>query len=54
MAQKLLKIADPSLTEVRTIAYQLGFMHLGQFSGDYKGLFGEVPSQTLKRGRLYL
>ncbi|MCO5725405.1 helix-turn-helix domain-containing protein [Robiginitalea sp. 2V75] len=49
MAQKLLKVADPSFTEVRAIAYQLGFMHLGQFSADYKGLFGEVPSETLRR-----
>jgi AraC-like DNA-binding protein len=47
--QKLLKLASPDCNEVRSIAYQLGFRHLGQFSSDYKKLFGEVPSDTLKR-----
>ncbi len=47
--QKLLKLARPDCSEVRSIAYQFGFRHLGQFSSDYKRLFGEVPSETLKR-----
>ncbi|MDX1333000.1 MAG: helix-turn-helix domain-containing protein [Robiginitalea sp.] len=47
--QKLLKMARPDCSEVRSIAYQFGFRHLGQFSSDYKKLFGEVPSNTLKR-----
>lgn len=47
--RKLLKEARPDGSEVRSIAYQFGFRHLGQFSGDYKKLFGEVPSDTLKR-----
>jgi AraC-like DNA-binding protein len=47
--QKMLKAARPDGTEVRSIAYQFGFRHLGQFSSDYKRLFGEVPSHTLRR-----
>ncbi len=47
--QKVLKAARPDAAEVRSIAYQFGFRHLGQFSSDYKRLFGEVPSDTLRR-----
>jgi AraC family ethanolamine operon transcriptional activator len=39
--------ADP--TQVKQIAYQYGFRHLGQFSRDYKQLFGELPSHILSR-----
>lgn len=34
---------------VTFIALKYGFNHLGQFSCDYKKLFGESPSDTLKR-----
>lgn len=34
----------PLITE---IANKHGFNHMGQFSADYKSLFGEVPSQSL-------
>ncbi len=33
---------------VQDAAARWGFWHLGQFSRDYKGQFGELPSQTLK------
>lgn len=39
---------DDSVTDV---AMRWGFWHLGQFSKDYRGLFGECPSTTLSRGR---
>lgn len=32
---------------VSDIAFEFGFFHLGQFSHDYKKLFGETPAQTL-------
>jgi AraC family ethanolamine operon transcriptional activator len=33
---------------VQDAAAHWGFWHLGQFARDYKGQFGELPSQTLK------
>lgn len=36
---------------VTQIATDLGFTHLGRFSIAYRELFGESPSQTLRRGR---
>ncbi|CAH0525796.1 helix-turn-helix domain-containing protein [Vibrio hippocampi] len=37
---------------VADIAFNFGFFHLGQFSQDYKRLFGECPSDTAKRQRV--
>ena len=37
--------------KVKHIALQYGFWHMGQFSADYKALFGELPSKTLSRNR---
>lgn len=39
--------ANPHQALVKTIAYEQGFWHLGQFSHDYHQLFGERPSETL-------
>ena len=41
--------ADPSHTRISEIANHWGFWHMGQFAADYRGLFGELPSATLKR-----
>ncbi|MCD1647303.1 helix-turn-helix transcriptional regulator [Marinobacter adhaerens] len=46
-ARMLLQHADPSTTTVTSIARECGFQHMGQFSLDYKRLFGESPSATL-------
>ena len=35
--------------EVKSIALQYGFWHMGQFSADYRTMFGELPSETLIR-----
>ncbi|MEM5316413.1 helix-turn-helix domain-containing protein [Paraburkholderia sp. JHI869] len=42
-------LSDCSERNVSSIAMNWGFSHLGRFSSDYKQLFGETPSQTLKR-----
>jgi AraC family ethanolamine operon transcriptional activator len=45
---KVLRKADPAEVLIKQVAYSNGFYHLGQFSRDYKMLFGEIPSQTLR------
>ncbi|MCW8928888.1 MAG: helix-turn-helix domain-containing protein [Gammaproteobacteria bacterium] len=45
---KTLWSATPSTVEIRDIANQFGFWHMGQFATDYFKLFGELPSATLK------
>ena len=44
-----LRRARPGQTTVSDVAVACGFWHLGRFSGAYKALFGESPSDTLKR-----
>ena len=36
---------------VQDVAAQWGFFHMGRFSQDYKAMFGELPSQTLRQAR---
>jgi transcriptional regulator GlxA family with amidase domain len=36
---------------VTTLAVQWGFCHLGRFSVEYRKRYGEMPSETLRRGR---
>jgi AraC-like DNA-binding protein len=36
-----------TVAEVATLA---GFAHLGRFARDYQRRFGELPSETLRRG----
>lgn len=42
--------ADPSSIKIADVANHWGFWHMGQFAADYRRLFGELPSETLKRG----
>jgi len=37
---------------VQEMAARWGFWHLSRFSSDYRTLFGETPSQTLRRHQL--
>ena len=48
-AYKELFTASPVGTKVADVASRRGFLHMGQFSADYKRLFAELPSETLKK-----
>ena len=42
-------ISAPPGTKITGIANDWGFWHLGRFSSDYRSMFGELPSQTLRK-----
>ena len=48
-ARRDLLAADPASSRVAGIASRWGFWHMSQFAMDYRKLFGELPSTTLKR-----
>ena len=50
-AYHVLANADPREFSVSDIAMRLEFSELGRFSVQYRGLFGESPSETLRRFR---
>jgi AraC family transcriptional regulator, ethanolamine operon transcriptional activator len=52
--RRLLKLADPATTNVTEIARKFGFWSGGHFSRDYRAMFGELPSETLRRAPLEL
>jgi AraC family ethanolamine operon transcriptional activator len=48
--RRALKVAEPGGREtVADIAARWGFWHLSHFSAEYKAMFGELPSETLRR-----
>jgi AraC family ethanolamine operon transcriptional activator len=47
--RRMLKVADPETDSVTAIARKYGFWSAGHFSRDYKVMFGELPSETLKQ-----
>ena len=51
LAQRALSRADPSSATVTRIVTDHGFWELGRFSAAYRALFGEMPSETLRRKR---
>jgi AraC-like DNA-binding protein len=49
LVRRALLSAAPSTSTVTRIATDHGFWELGRFAMAYRGLFGESPSETLKR-----
>mgnify|MGYP001817414455 CR=1 FL=1 len=41
--------SNPRDARVAEVAHRQGFWHMGQFASDYKRLFGELPSMTLRK-----
>jgi AraC-like DNA-binding protein len=39
---------SPDSVTVTMVAGRWGFVHLGRFAGQYRQLFGETPSETLR------
>ena len=49
--RRALKQADPQHDTVADIAAHWGFWHLSHFAADYREMFAELPSDTLRRAR---
>jgi transcriptional regulator GlxA family with amidase domain len=49
LARRALRLADPAGATVTGIATEFGFWELGRFAVEYRTLFGEPPSASLRR-----
>ena len=49
LARRALREGAATATTVTEIATRYGFWQFGRFSGEYRSLFGELPSTTLAR-----
>ena len=47
--RRRLVMSSPAELSIGDAAAQWGFYHLSHFAGQYKALFGELPSQTLRQ-----
>lgn len=46
---RALGVADRTRTRIIDVAANWGFWHMGHFTADYRMMFGETPSQTLRK-----
>ena len=51
LARRALVLANPTTANVTEIATEYGFWELGRFSTEYRTLFGEPPSVSLRRAQ---
>jgi len=51
LAYEALQEPGVGLKQIRLVAGSYGFWHMGQFAADYRTLFGERPSDTVRRAR---
>ena len=49
LVHRALSRAEPSSATVTRVVTDQGFWELGRFSVAYRALFGELPSETLRR-----
>ena len=49
-ANKVLQLGDPLTLRVSDVAKRFGFRSLGRFASTYRERYGELPSETLRRG----
>ena len=47
--RRSLLAADPRIDSVGRVATEFGFRQLGRFAADYRQVYGELPSVTLRR-----
>ena len=50
LAHRTLRNGAPDAASVSQVARRYGFRSHGRFAADYRALFGEPPSATLRRG----
>lgn len=46
-----LRDGNPTVTQVQDVAARWGFWHLSHLANDYRAMFGELPSDTLRKQR---
>ncbi|MEM7063798.1 MAG: helix-turn-helix domain-containing protein [Cyanobacteria bacterium P01_B01_bin.77] len=46
--RRCLKTSDPTIHNIQALSNQFGFWSAGHFARDYKAMFGELPSETLR------